>query len=91
VPRSNPGSDTMSARVTLDMLLTHIVSLLRFDSHSSTYEALKLFFIPDVSIGVGKVMQLEINHDDQLKNITPGYFMNVVQSAMQIAATNSAV
>ena len=40
VPGSNPGSDTISARVTLDKLLTHIVSLPRFDGHSSTHGAL---------------------------------------------------
>ena len=41
---SNPGSDTISARVTLDKLLTHIVSLPRFDVHSSTYGVLTKVF-----------------------------------------------
>jgi hypothetical protein len=34
----------MSARVTLDKLLTHIVSLPRFDGHTSTYGALTKVF-----------------------------------------------
>ena len=75
VPGSNPGRDTISARVTLDMLLTHIVSLPRFDGHSSTYGTLtKVFnflFFTNVKIDQS-IWAVQVSKDKVGKKVTKG-------------------